>query len=198
MTIWLIVPNIQKIDEQKLRRLIEAVKQSKWIYSVEICFTGQIKDVSWMQKFNYILDEYSDNDLMFHYFWKDCEIEDNIKQVMTNTMHNYFCVMDPDVVMFQTFFHRMIDWFNDENYDIWMVCPRFTIGDKAYDGGVYFKPWQIIFMIHWSNVEKYICLTKEDFMNEKPVKVLRNCVCHYYGKHDDEMRSDNLACDLYL
>lgn len=201
MTIWLIIPNVHKLDEQKIRRLIEAVKKSKWIYSVEFCFAGSVKDISHMSAI-WLLDvceEYADNDLTFHLFWKDCDdIDDNVKQVMENTMHNYYCIIDPDVVMFQTFFHRMVAWFNDENYDVWMVCPRFTIGDVEYDGWVYFEPWKIIYMIDWSHVRQYIEKGKEKFMKDHIVKVLRNCVCHYYGKDDGEMRSDSLVCDLYF
>lgn len=201
MTIWLIVPNVHKLDEQKIRRLIEAVKKSKWNYAVDFAFVWKIEDIGSMQK-NWLIDvfeEYADNDIKFHLFWKNCDdIEENIKQAMMNMMNDHFCVMDPDVVMFQTFFHRMIAWFKDEEHDVWMICPRFTIGDVAYDGGVYFKPWQIIYMIDNLSVEQYLWKWKEKFMKDRVVKVLRNCVCHYYGQIDDDMKSDNLYCDLII
>jgi hypothetical protein len=40
MTIALIVPIEEEIDEKKLRRMIEAVKKSKGIYTINMCFVS--------------------------------------------------------------------------------------------------------------------------------------------------------------
>ena len=201
MTIALIVPNIEQFDEFKLRRMIEAVKKSKWIYTINFAFVWWANEMvkffnHWFDK---IFKEYEEEDFTFNCFgvekfWN----EDKIKQVMQKMDNDYFCIMDPNIVMFQTFFQRLIDGFNDEWHDVWMVCPRFTIGDKAFDGGVYFEPCRKCFMIEKRNIDDFLNNSFFDYTNKFVVKILRNCVCHRYWTDKLTLRKDDLNCDLYI
>jgi hypothetical protein len=65
--------------------------------------------------FDEIFKEYEENDFTFNCFGVEkFGNEDKIKQVMQRMDDDYYCVMDPDIVMFETFFQRLIDGFNDE------------------------------------------------------------------------------------
>ena len=200
MTIALIVPNAEKFDENKLRRFIEAIKKSKWIYLINLCFVSSNNEImKFAQRSNEIFDDYVEEDFKMQYYWSDVFWnEDKIKNAIAYLDNDFYCVIDPDVVMFQTFFQRLIEWFVDEWHDVWMVCPRFTIGDKAFDGGVYFEPWKKCFMIEKRHVEEFLNKSFFDYTNDNVSKILRNCVCHYYGSDTGGLRTDNLTCDLYI
>lgn len=200
MTIALIVPNVEKFDENKLRRFIEAIKKSKWIYLINLCFVSSNNEImKFAQRSNEIFDDYVEEDFKMQYYWSDVFWnEDKIKKAIAYLDNDFYCVIDPDVVMFQTFFQRLIEWFVDEWHDVWMVCPRFTIGDKAFDGGVYFEPWQKCFMIEKRNVDEFLNNTFFDYTNKNVIKVLRNCVCHRYWEKTLTLWKDNLSCDLYI
>lgn len=200
MTIALIVPNVEKFDENKLRRFIEAIKKSRWIYLINLCFVSSNNEImKFAQRSTEIFKDYDEEDFKMQLYWSDVFWnEDKIKNAIAYLDNDYYCVMDPDVVMFQTFFQRLIEWFVDEWHDVWMVCPRFTIGDKAFDGGVYFEPWKKCFMIEKRHVDEFLNKSFFDYTNDNVSKILRNCVCHYYGSDTGGLRTDNLTCDLYI
>ena len=201
MTIALIVPNVAQLDEFGFRRMIEAVKKSRWIYTINFAFVWSTNEMAkffnhWMDQ---VFKEYEEEDFTFECFGVEkFWTEDKVKEVMQKLDNDYYCVMDPNIVMFETFFQRLIDGFNDEWHDVWMVCPRFTIGEKAFDGGVYFEPWRKCFMIEKRNLDEFLNKSFFNYTNDNVSKILRNCVCHRYGTDKLTLWKDDLSCDLYI
>ena len=200
MTIALIVPIVEEIDEKKLRRMIEAVKKSKGIYTINMCFVSWNNDImKFAQRSTEIFKDYDEEDFKMQLYWSDAFwIEDKIKKAVAYMDNDYYCVMDQNIIMFETFFQRLIDGFIDEWHDVWMVCPRFTIGEKAFDGGVYFEPWKKCFMIEKRHVDEFLNKSFFDYTNDNVSKILRNCVCHRYGTDKLTLWKDDLSCDLYI
>lgn len=201
MTIALIVPDVAQLDEFEFRRMIEAVKKSRWIYTINFAFVWSTNEMAkffnhWMDQ---VFNEYEEEDFTFNCFGVEkFWTEDKVKEVMQKLDNDYYCVMDPNIVMFETFFERLIAGFNDEWHDVWMVCPRFTIGEKAFDGGVYFEPWRKCFMIEKRNLDEFLNKSFFNYTNDNVSKILRNCVCHRYGTDKLTLWKDDLSCDLYI
>lgn len=151
------------------------------------------------QRSTEIFKDYDEEDFKIQLYWSDAFwIEDKIKKAVAHMDNDYYCVMDQNIIMFETFFQRLIEWFVDEWHDVGMVCPRFTIGEKAFDGGVYFEPWRKCFMIEKRNLDEFLNKSFFNYTNDNVSKILRNCVCHRYGTDKLTLWKDDLSCDLYI
>ena len=132
-----------------------------------------------------------------------------LNNAVQNATGEFICIMDENVSIFTGFFERMIEWLQDPL--IWIVCPRFTQWQVAWNGWLYYWKKNIdpdCFMFRKSDVEKLFPINtmltgrrnqyllnkcRDRWMN---IKILRNCVCHHFKKVSNK-DAEEFVDDLY-